>query len=86
MERFIEVTTLNTVYTLSSERNVFGDYDRITKAIEEVEFINISDIARVCKNGLVLKTEYPNGDNFTKTKETYEEIKELIKKSYKSWE
>ena len=84
MERFIEVTTLNTVYTRSSEKNVFGDYDRITRTIEEVEFINISDIARVYRNGLVLKTEYPNGDNFTKTKETYEEIKELIEKSYKS--
>ena len=81
MKGFIEVTMLHTAYSQSSERNVFGDYDRITKAIEEVEFINISDIARVCKNGLVLKTEYPNGDNFTKTKETYEEIKQLIKQA-----
>lgn len=86
MKGFIEVTILQTVYTRSSERNAFGDYDRITRTIEEVEFINISDIARVYKNGLLLKTEYPNGDNFTKTKESYEEIKELIKKSYTLWE
>lgn len=50
------------------------------KQIEKLELISLSDIARVYDRGtIVLRTPYGNGQNYTLTTHTYEEIKELIK-------
>lgn len=70
MKGFIEVTVLSTASNGSE-----------TRQIKELELIPLSDIARVYGSVILLKTPYNNGQNYTNTAHTYEEIKELIKKA-----
>lgn len=70
MKGFIEVTVLSTVSNGAE-----------TKQIKEFELIPLSDIARVYGNIIMLKTPYNNGQNYTNTAHTYEEIKQLIKEA-----
>lgn len=68
MKGFIEITVLNTVSN-----------GHETKQIKEVELIPISEIAKVYGSVITFKTPYNNGQNYTNTDHTYEEIKQLIK-------
>lgn len=70
MKGFIEVTVLSTVSNGSE-----------TRQIKELELIPLSDIARVYGSVILLKTPYNNGQNYTNTTHSYEEIKQLIKQA-----
>lgn len=70
MKGFIEVTVIGTVSNGGE-----------TKQIKELELIPLSDIARVYGNIIMFKTPYNNGQNYTNTAHTYEEIKQLIKEA-----
>ena len=77
MKGFIELKVLHKVQ---------GYYDNSdfmsTRVEEEVELVNINDIARVSMGGYVtFKTPYNNGERSTSTNNTLEEIKQLIKQA-----
>jgi len=70
---FIEVTALSRVTRWDEEG--FEVYD----TVEDKVFINIEDVARLQFGGILLRTPFRNGENQLEVKETYEEIKQLIK-------
>lgn len=74
MKGFIEVTAID------YGSHYKDDVEEIN-VIENIALLNINDIARFQYGRLILKTPYQNGSNCIQTKETYEEIKELVKQA-----
>lgn len=66
MHKFIEVISISSI--------LYRD-----EVVEEVELINLDNIAIITPSGnILLKRGYPNGDNVCKTKHTYEELKQML--------
>lgn len=72
---FIEVTALSRTPRLTEEGF------QVFNIVEDKMFININDIARLQFGGILLRTPFSNGENKLDVKETYEEIKQLIKQA-----
>lgn len=71
---FIELTLVSTTEGINPDGST-----RYGTAKDKV-LVNISDIARVQFGGIVFNRPFGNGDYFCQVEESYEEIKELIKK------
>lgn len=73
MHKFIEVTVVSPIPTYGE-----GGMPH-THIVEEVELINLDNIAIItCSGNILLKRGYPNGDNVCRTKHTYEELKQML--------
>ena len=75
MYGFIELTLVSRTQGINTDGSTRYGTEK-DKAL-----VNLSDIARVQFGGIVFNKPFGNGDYFCRVEESYQEIKELIKKS-----